>query len=180
LGRAIVDPTRKREARAKAFMNVPLFSAVYNKYKGGVLPPAAAFERDLGGLGVAEKVKDRARRVLERSAEQAGFCEQGKNRLVMPGVAQRDAANDAPPPPAQDDDNKSNNGKRKSGGGGDDLNPFIQGLLQTLPPTGSDWKAVDRAKWLQTAANIFDLIYTGADGGVRVEAAKAERSPRPD
>ena len=117
-------------------MNVPLFAAVYNKYKGGVLPPAAAFQRDLTSLGVTEKMTDRARRALERSAEQAGFCEQGKNRLVMPGFAVREHANNDPPPPADDDvDDNGAKTKRKGGGGGDDLNPFTQGLLQTLPPT---------------------------------------------
>lgn len=182
LGRQVIDPARRRESRANAFMKVPLFSAVYAKYKGGMLPPAAAFERDLTSLGVAEKMKDRARRVLERSADQAGFCEQGKNRLVMPGFAVREQMNDTPPP---DDDTDDDSGKNKrkggSGGGGSDLNlhPFIQGLLQTLPEQGTEWKAADRAKWLQTAANIFDLIYKG-DGGVRVEAAMAARSPRPE
>ena len=56
--------------------------------------------------------------------------------------------------------------------------PFIEGLLQTLPPPHTDWAATDRAKWLQTAANIFDLIYKG-EGGVTVTAAMASRSPRP-
>jgi hypothetical protein len=34
-------------------------------------------------------------------------------------------------------------------------------------------------KWLQTAANIFDLMFKG-EGGIRVEPAQAHRSPRPD
>jgi hypothetical protein len=38
-------------------------------------------------LGVAEKTKDRARQLFERSAEHAGFFAHGRNRLVMPGVA---------------------------------------------------------------------------------------------
>jgi len=41
----------------------------------------------LVGLGVSEKQKGRARQVFERSAEQAGVFEHGKNKLVMPGVA---------------------------------------------------------------------------------------------
>jgi hypothetical protein len=61
------------------------------------------------------------------------------------------------------------------------LHPFIQGLLQTLPEQGTKWKAIDRAKWLQTAANIFDLIYK-RDCGVKVEAAMASvrRDPETD
>jgi hypothetical protein len=62
----------------------------------------------------------------------------------------------------------------------------IVGLLQTLPramfgDTGApetEWTTQARAKWLQTAANIFDLIYKG-DGGIKIEAAMAQRSPRP-
>jgi hypothetical protein len=56
--------------------------------------------------------------------------------------------------------------------------PFIEGLLQTLPEPEDDWPTVARVKWLQTAANIFDLIYKG-DGGIKIEMAIAQRSPRP-
>ncbi len=179
LGRMIVDPQQAREARARAFLAVPLYAAVHEKYKRGVLPPAAAFERDIIGLGVAEKQTGRARQVFERSADQAGFFEHGKNRLVMPGIAARPAE----PERAAEDEREDNGGKGKGGGGGGDdfsnLNPFIQGLLQTLPTPQSEWPAAERAKWLQTAANIFDLIYKG-DGGIVVRAASAERSPRPD
>lgn len=176
LGRSLVDPQRARESRVRAFLNVPLYNAVFEKYRGGVLPPTAAFERDIQMLGVAEKMKDRARRWLERSAEQAGFFEQGRDRLVRPGVAVRDAPD---PPPEQPQEAP----KSKGGGGGGDgiteLHPFVQGLLKTLPEPNTDWAAAARVKWLQTAANIFDLIYTGDGGGISVTAARADRSPRP-
>jgi hypothetical protein len=48
-------------------------------------------------------------------------------------------------------------------------------LTREKSPNGP---AAERAKWLQTAANIFDLIYAG-DGGITVSAARADRSPRP-
>jgi hypothetical protein len=41
--------------------------------------------------------------------------------------------------------------------------PFIQGLLKTLPDEGSEWPVDRRAKWLQTAANAFDLMYKSSD-----------------
>lgn len=173
LGRAIVDPKQAREAKARAFLAVPLYKAVYEKYRGGVLPPAAALSCDMVALGVSEKQKDRARLVFERSAEQAGCFEQGKQRLVMPGVAYQP---DAP------QENGSEKPEPENGGGGEPpspkLHPFIQGLLQTLPKPETEWAVAARAKWLQTAANIFDLIYKG-DGGIRIEAAPAQRSPRP-
>jgi hypothetical protein len=54
----------------------------------------------------------------------------------------------------------------------------LLGLFRKLPEPDSDWPAAGRLKWLQTAANIFDLVYKG-DGGVTVGLARAERSPRP-
>lgn len=178
LGRTIVDPQREREARVRAFMNVPLYASVYEKYKGGVLPPASALERDITGLGVAEKQTSRARQVMERSAEQAGYFEQGKNRLVMPGIATRSNDDLPPPPPPADEEGstKKKNG-HGGGGGGFDHDPLIIGLFQKLPEPEADWPAAARLKWLQTAANVFDLLYKG-DGGIIVSLARADRSPR--
>jgi hypothetical protein len=179
-GRMIVDPQRERSARALAFQNVPLYKAIFEKYKGGVLPPPGALERDIVGLGVAEKQTGRARQVFEKSAEQAGYFEHGKNRLVMPAVAARE---DLPPPLPPADDENSDRGKKKNGngGGGDigDHDPLILGLFRKLPAPDQDWPAKDRLKWLQTAANIFDLVYKG-EGGIVVSAARADRSPRHD
>jgi hypothetical protein len=180
LGRMAVDPTQAREARAKAFLTVPLYSAVFEHYKGGVLPPAAALERELVQIGVAEKQKHTARLVMERSAQYAGFCEHGKDRLVMPGVSPN-ARKDALPPEGSSQDG---GGGGKGGDGGGDgekpRHPFIEGLLKTLPDPEADeeWPLDKRVKWLQTAANIFDLIYKG-EGGIKVEPAMAQRSPRP-
>jgi len=158
LGRMLVDPNRAREARSKAFLTVPLYRAVFEKYKGGVLPPAAALERDMVGLGVAEKQKDRARQVFERSAEQAGFFEHGKNRLVTPGIAQSHEGVSAPEKREAD----------RNGGGGSEppsstLHPFIVGLLSELPQAGSAWPDAKRKLWLDTASSIFKMIYKGAD-----------------
>lgn len=153
LGKMIVDPQRAREARVQAFLNVPLYSAIYEKYKGGVIPPAAALERDVVGLGVAEKVKDRARRTLERSSQQAGFQEQGTNRLVKPGVADLPSA---PSPPPEE-------GNRSGGSGFSGHDPMILGLFGRLPNAGAKWSKAERQKWLTTAENIFGLIYD--DGG---------------
>jgi hypothetical protein len=72
--------------------------------------------------------------------------------------------------------------KLKNGNGGGDIgdhDPLILGLFRKLPPPDADWPAKDRLKWLQTAANIFDLVYKG-EGGIVVSSARAERSPRHD
>src|SRR3974390_3012147 len=173
----VIDPKRSREGRAKAFLTVPLYKVVYEKYKGGTIPPTAALERDMVNSGVSEKQKSKARQVCERAAEQAGFFEHGKTHLVMPGFAvhgdERESEHEGgngggkpppPPPPPQ----------------GPTLDPLLKGLVDRLPPADTDWPATDRVKWLQTAANIFDLIYKGDGVGISVRAATADRSPRPD
>lgn len=45
---------------------------------------------------------------------------------------------------------------------GDDvsqLHPFFQGLLEALPEPGSEWPPAKREQWLETARNIFALLY---------------------
>ena len=180
LGQAIVDRAREKDARAHAFLNVPLYRAIYEKYRGNVLPPAAALESEMKSLGVATKQGDKARLAFDRSAQQAGFYEHGKNRLIKPGGAGA-PADQAQQPGASDDAEALPDDTRNGGGGPPTtpLHPFIAGLLQTLPEPETDWPARERAKWLETAANIFDLIYEG-EGGIEVRLAVAERSPRPD
>jgi hypothetical protein len=47
------------------------------------------------------------------------------------------------------------------------LHPLIQGLIQTLPPPGSEFAQKDRAKWLQAADSVLQVLY------------KEEWQPRP-
>jgi hypothetical protein len=154
LGQAVVDPKRAREAKVTAFLTVPLYKAIYEKYKGGVIPPAAALERDIAGLGVAPKQKDKARQVFERSADQAGFFEHGKDRLVAPGIQ-----------PGRDEPKLEEPTKRNGGGGGGDdsgdtgVDPIIKGLLVRLPKSGDVWPEADRKLWLQLLEGSFKLIY---------------------
>jgi hypothetical protein len=37
--------------------------------------------------------------------------------------------------------------------------PLIEGLFSKLPQPETEWPLQSRQKWLQTAANIFDLMY---------------------
>jgi hypothetical protein len=94
---------------------------------------------------------------------------------------------EASPAEHKEDKREETNGVKGKGSGGDEggrrLHPFIQGLLDTIPEIPDqrqkpEWPVPERAKWLQTAANIFDLIYSG-EGGIKIEAAMAQRSPRP-
>lgn len=183
IGLRIVDPNTEAEARAEAFLSVPLYSAIHDKYRGYSLPPAAALEREMQALGVAGKQTDKARQAFMRSAKQAGFFAHGEDRLVRPSFGAGPTTKPIEPPPEEKP-------KEKSRGGGeppDGLHPFILGLLKSLPKATfdddgaplTDWSGPARQKWLQTAANIFDLIYKG-EGGIEIRSALAQRSPRPE
>lgn len=158
LGKRFVDPQRGREARVDAFLFVPLYKAVFDSYDGGIIPPPAALERQISEFGVAEKQKGRARSALEKSAEYAGFYEHGRNRLVRPGAPPVSERDEVTPPPKDE---------RKGGsdGGGFDHDPMIVGLFKRLPRPDDLWSIQERQRWLQTAAQVFDLIYGDEDEG---------------
>ncbi len=154
LGRMAVDPQQERGAKADAFLRVPLYSAIYERYKEGVLPPGKTLEGEIVGLGVAEKQKGRARQAFERSAQESGYFEHGNNRLVRPGVAPAD--------PAKTDGEPKGGG---GNGGGDDqteIDPIIRGLLARLPKSGDVWSDAERKLWIQLLEGSFKLIYKDA------------------
>jgi hypothetical protein len=152
LGRRIVDPAQARAAKAEAFLRVPLFKALYEKYKDGVTPPSAALEREIAGLGVAEKQKARARQVFESSAQQTGFRQAAPNRLVMPAVVVKEN-----PPEIE---------KRRNGGGdgGGDLHldPLLMALLRKIPQADAGWPADNRLRWFRTFAMNVSQVYDDA------------------
>lgn len=155
LGIRVVDAKYAKAAKVEAFIKVPLFAAAYEKLKAVALPPPAAIERTLEQLGVAPKQKDKARQVFLRSAKQAGYLDLDPERLVAPPVS------NAQPKDSIDVDVDKK--KNKRGGDNGDLPPFIQGLIDKLPPPESAWNIEERAKWLTTAANIFDLMYATSE-----------------
>ena len=163
LGRQIIDPEHSRQARAMAFLNVPLYKQVYEQFKGSVLPPIPGLERAIEEMGVGSKVKKRARQVMLRSAKQAGFFEHAFNRMVMPSGS-RLQANErhdaAAPAPAADRTDDHRRGVHGGGSGGGHQHPLIQGLLLTLPEPGHEWPAQERVNWLTMASSIFKMIYT--------------------
>lgn len=69
----------------------------------------------------------------------------------------------------QDSKNGRETRTQRNGGRGDDEkpppppdtaeHPFIRGLLQTLPKTGTEWPLEAREKWTRAALAAFDLIY---------------------
>ncbi|MER8920729.1 MULTISPECIES: hypothetical protein [unclassified Mesorhizobium] len=179
LGAAIIDPNQARAAKAQAFMNVPLFKAIFDNYKNGVLPAqAAALEREIVGLGVSEKVKDRARQRFEKSAEQAGFFEHGKNRMVMPATVAGLTL------PANQTGGENGNGGTGTGsgtgsGGGVelDLDPLLIELLKKIPPAEMGWPSPQRLRWFKTFAMNVSQIYDEDDAPIELEIKTSSATP---
>ena len=198
LGFAIVDPTRQRTAKADAFLHVPLYRRVYEEFRNKTLPPRPApLEHAFVDFGVAVKQKDKARLCFERSAQQAGYFDQGgRDRLIRPVGA------GALPSPDERGDETIRGGGGNGGGGSSNsgdgtgdgaqsihggvgahgvarrqtsshTHPFIQGLLDHLPQPETTWTIEGRAKWLRTAADIFDLMYKGS-GEIAIKVERTD------
>jgi hypothetical protein len=149
LGNEIVRSESEARASAVAFLNVPLFRSIYEKYKGRLLPGNVALESDMVELGVAPKQKARARQSFQRSAEIAKL---GKDRLVLPagvsldskpssGGASRKMETTHTPPPTGD------------------LDPMLATLFEDLPPSGSEWSQDARDQWLSILRRTFGRVY---------------------
>lgn len=173
IGLRLVDKSAETEARANAFMAVPLYSALYELYRGKLLPPTKALERELCNLGVSVKQATKARQIFQSSAKYAGYFDSGDDRLVRPRVSGSSAAVEQLERPEVEERSDAaeefNQKRRKGGGSGGGYHPFVEGLLQTMPEPGTLWAIEGRAAWLEAAANVFKLMYKG-DGKITVSA----------
>ncbi|MCL4242280.1 MAG: hypothetical protein KJ048_13105 [Dehalococcoidia bacterium] len=164
LGQRIVDPHQVGAARADAFLAVPLYRAVYERFRGATLPPANGLERVFAELGVSVKQTDKARQAFQRSAQQAGYFNSGTDRLVAPVVRRGEGETE---PEEKGGGRDRGNGGGSGGGGGDDgwqmppafSESLIRGLIEKLPTPGSDWAEEKRTQWLALASSIFAMVY---------------------
>lgn len=179
LGKRIVDSSQERAAKADAFLNIELYNRVYEEHKGGSLPPAAALQREFVGFGVAQKQTAKARQVMERSADTAGFFEKGRDRLVRPTVRVDGEADKI----QENGGEHGGNGNGGNGGGDNpfaDLDPLILGLLQRMPKSGQPWPILERSRWLQTLAMNLSFIHSDDPSesiSVGIRREKAEEGP---
>jgi hypothetical protein len=171
LGSRICDPKQERPARADACLTVPLYKSVFERFRGGVLPPASGLEAEMVTLGVAKKQTGKARQVFQRSAQQANFFWSGQDRLVIPANVNGESGGSGKG--EKGDDSTSKQSKAKGGGGGGaGLHPFIQGLVDSLPAPEDTFPIEKRAKWLQAASKVFDLMYEDVSGSIEIKIQK--------
>ncbi|MEQ1619693.1 MAG: hypothetical protein ABL883_15270 [Terricaulis sp.] len=176
LGMRIVDRTQETAARVDAFLQVPLYKAIYEKYRNYQLPGPQALEGEIVRLGVSAKQRDLARQVLIRSARQAGLFWAGEDRLVRPAASA--GAPGTMPQQAADhiaSDEREQQSRRSFGGPGGGGNepprhPLIEGLFQSLPAADSTLTLEEAADWLQAAAYNLRMAYK-FKGTITVEAS---------
>ena len=178
LGSHLCDPEQEKAARVEAFLNVPLYKAIYEQYKGATLPPNQGLETAIGNLGVAPKQISKARQIFQRSATEAGFFAYGNSRLVMPSIKASSKSDIAEELDEDRDEEKES--KRKPDQFGAKRHPLIEGLLKELPEPQAEWTTEDRKKWLEMASTIFNVIYKDSDdsrGSLKVIVEKNSAKP---
>lgn len=174
-GKQVIDEAESVSAKAHAFLKVPLYSAVYDKYKNSRLPHKQALDDELKNMGVPAKQVDKARQVFERSARQAGFFESSDNRLIIPSQNKPQIRNNSSLARSSmmDTEDRFESYIAEAGMQArlrrDD--PLIVGLVDRLPSAGSPWNDEARIAWLRLASSIFDVAYTDGSGQIEIKLA---------
>jgi hypothetical protein len=176
-GRQILSNQDTKPARAQAFLRVPLYQALYRKYKDAKLPQRRDLEEEMKALGVPAKQVDKARQVFERSARQAGFFDESDNRLVHPGHTKPQIGNTSAVAAnvMMDIDDRLEAFPVDAAmlGRFRREDPLIVGLIERLPTAGAAWSDEARVAWLRLANSIFNVAYTDGGGDIRIDVAGA-------
>jgi hypothetical protein len=170
-GRTILAPVMPEDsvnAKVDAFLNVELFSKVYEQFKGSSLPPESGLKNLF--QQTYKILPDRvpqAVRVFLSSAEQAGFFKAAgdKSRLVKPTAH---SAGKAPSPelPKRDDSGAGAASDRPRTHATDSaagVHSAIVGLLRDLPPPGTNWSPKKKQRFLDAFKAAIDHIYPEDD-----------------
>jgi len=153
IGKQIIDPKTKAAAQVEAFLNVPLFKALYEKHKSGPVPPDEAIENEIRELGVSSRQTDRARQAFQRSAEQAGFFALGRDRLIIPNVGK------PPETPQGGEGGSSGGGANLNGVKRSDVSSQALDLLATLlTEEAADWSSDEIAELVNAARTVQSLF----------------------
>lgn len=178
LGRDLVDDTRNRQARADAFLKPALYSALYERFRGTVLPPAEALERQIVLLGVAPKQKERARQAFQKSASYAGFIDPANGRFLRPGGVTPAASAESSARERPDEESRiSAVPAEASVGGLTRLDPLLLALLEKIPDKQAGWPSAKRVRWFRAfAMNVSQVFDEDADNPVElsIDAAKSQ------
>jgi hypothetical protein len=152
LGQQACDPKTEMQARARAFLKVPLYQKIFSTYKGGPLPNDKDLESVMQSFGVPAKQADRARQSFQRSAEQAKVFNEKKDRLVLPAGVSLDST--TPTNGGTSRKVETPIGEQFTG----EINPALAALIEQLPPTG-EWTRDAHDMWARWFMSTLDKLY---------------------
>lgn len=165
-----VLPEDRINAKADAFMAIPLFARLYEDYKGRTIPPEIGLKNLF--LNNYKILADRvpvAVRVFMNSAEQCGYFQAGRDRLIRPvaAAARPDPMANLPPAKvaASTAELHAQMGvgeRRQGGGGGGDgggIHSALVGLLRELPKPGASWTPEDQQDFISAFTGLIKFIY---------------------
>jgi hypothetical protein len=156
LGLQVCDPETRDAALAEAFLNVPLYKKLYDKYAGSRLPGAHGIEQEMIRMGIPIKQVQKARQVFMRSATEANFFSSGRDRLIRPPTGSLPSVPNGTPVPAESPAPRAEAVPMGSPS-------LIAGLVAKLPPEGERYTPKQRQRWLDTAKLLLDMMYAGED-----------------
>jgi hypothetical protein len=156
LGLLICNPDTRPDALVDAFLHVPLYAKVYDKFSGGKLPGGPGIEGEMMRLGVPPKQAQKARQVFLRSADAADFFRRGRDRLVRPPASTIASAHSVVPASEEPTVPHAKAVPMAE-------HSLIRGLVAKLPAEGERFTPKQRQRWLEAAKVNLDLIYATDD-----------------
>ncbi len=162
---APVMPEDGIQAKLDAFMEVPLFKDVFERFKGKSLPPEGGLKNLFANTyRLSPDRVGPAVRVFYESAEQAGLFELSPDRtqLLPPLIKRLEKRDDQqegelPPPPPDKPPQITKQPEHNIG-----IHPALAGLLKDLPPPGP-WEAAKKQQFMDAFRGIFEFVYPGKE-----------------
>ena len=162
---APIEAADEQRGKVEAFLNVELFSKVYERFKGQPLPTSQGLENLLKNefKVVPAQIKNSLRTLMD-SAESAGFFDAaGRGRLVLPLSANSKASS---PPSAStrvgDETSSaapSPGNRQQSAVAAGDIPPAIYGLIRDLPPEGTSMSGPKRQRLIKAFEASINWLY---------------------
>ena len=169
LGAAIVDPLTCDEAKIRAFLEVPLYRKLFDKFAGVLLPADTGLEAEIEALGVTPKSVAKARQTLMRSAAVAGFFNAGKDRLVRPpsGRTEDTSTREDAATAVQEARTPDASAVHSA------VDPLLHAIWARLPVERT-FPSPERGQWLKMLELALDMVYGSAADKASSDAEEAE------
>lgn len=158
---APVLPDDALNAKAEAFLAVPLFKKVFEQFRGNSLPPDVGL-RNLfqHSYQVPSDRVQQAVRVFKDSAKQTGFFDAANDRLIRPSLGPN-VQPFTPVLPLSPERRVEERAFEQHRGGDDTrgIHAAILGLLRELPEPGQPWTKADQDGFLAAFTAMVKFIY---------------------